>query len=152
MNRSLKFRTLPALAVAMLLPIAAFAAQGTTATVAKSPSASKSTMHRDTTTPAKAAHKSHAASKSHKAAQVDVNTASKEELMTLPGVTDPIAEKIIAGRPFKTKAELVGKQILTRAEYAKLRGRVIAKQTQEAKSTENTAPESKTPATTPESK
>jgi competence protein ComEA len=153
MNRFLKVRTLPALAVALLLPISALAAPGTAASAAKSSAASKSTMHSDTATPSKAPHKTHGASKSHKSAMVDINSASKEELMTLPGVTDPTADKIIAGRPFKTKAELVAKQVLTRAEYGKLRGRVIAKQAPEAKAMENAAPESKSPGTTtPESK
>ena len=147
MNRSLKLRTLPALAIAMLLPLAANAAQGTAAPSAKTTPASKSTMHGDYTTQAKAAHKTHAGKAKHQL--VDINTASKEEIIMLPGVTDQIADKIIAGRPFKTKAELVSKQVLTRAEYSALRGRVIAKHAQGAKSSENKAPESKTPETTP---
>jgi DNA uptake protein ComE-like DNA-binding protein len=59
---------------------------------------------------------------------VDLNAASREDLMKLPGIGDALADKIIAARPFKSKNELVTKKILTRAVYAKIRGHVIAKQ------------------------
>ena len=62
------------------------------------------------------------------AAKIDLNSATKDELMKLPGVGDATADKIIAGRPYKTKAELSAKKILTAKEYAKIRGMVIAKQ------------------------
>jgi competence protein ComEA len=67
------------------------------------------------------------------AARVDINSASKEDLMKLPGVGDAIADKIIAARPFKSKSELVSKSILTKAVYAKVSSRVIAKQEAAAK-------------------
>jgi DNA uptake protein ComE-like DNA-binding protein len=84
-----------------------------------------------TTTPA-AAPKTHA---THKAAmpKTDLNSASKEDLMKLPGITDATAEKIIAARPFKTKGQLLAKGIVTKAEYAKLAAHVMAKP--EAKAT-----------------
>ena len=58
---------------------------------------------------------------------LDLNTATKEELMKLSGVTDEIAEKIIAGRPYTSKAELVSKNVLTKAEYRKIRGKLMIK-------------------------
>ncbi len=58
---------------------------------------------------------------------LDLNTATKEELMKLSGVTDEIAEKIIAGRPYTSKAELVSKNVLTKAEYHKVRGKLMLK-------------------------
>lgn len=61
-------------------------------------------------------------------ATVDINSASKEELMTVPGIGDAIADKIIAGRPFKMKSELVSKGIVTKGVYAKFSRHLIAKQ------------------------
>jgi len=53
--------------------------------------------------------------------------AAKEDLMKLPGVTDETAEKIIAARPFASRSELVSKKILTSAEYAKIKGKIMVK-------------------------
>ena len=73
--------------------------------------------------------------------------------MTLPGIGDVTADKIIAGRPYRAKNELVQKSILSKGEYAKVSHKIIAKQAPEMKSesTEKAAPETKSE-TTPEKK
>jgi competence protein ComEA len=59
---------------------------------------------------------------------VDINSATRDELKTLPGITDTLAGLIIAGRPYLTKAHLVTHRILPRTVYAAVKDRVIAKQ------------------------
>jgi DNA uptake protein ComE-like DNA-binding protein len=59
---------------------------------------------------------------------VDINSAGRAELKTLPGIGDAEVDKIIAGRPFLTKAELVTKQVLPTGPFLALKGRVVAMQ------------------------
>ena len=76
------------------------------------------------TTPAPAAKSTsthHSSSKSHTThPKTDLNTASKEELMKLPGVDEAMADKIVAARPFKSRSELESKNIVTKEQYGKL--------------------------------
>ena len=59
---------------------------------------------------------------------VDINSAKKDELKTLPGIGDAEADKIIAGRPYGSKAWLVGHKILPEDKYPAIKGLIIAKQ------------------------
>lgn len=60
--------------------------------------------------------------------QVNINGASRKELMTLPGVDAAMADKIIAGRPYLTKAELVTKNVMPTGPYLSLKNNVVALQ------------------------
>lgn len=59
---------------------------------------------------------------------VDINSAGRKELMTLPGVGPAEAERIVAHRPYLTKTELVTKQVLLVGPYLSLKDQVVAMQ------------------------
>jgi len=62
------------------------------------------------------------------AARIDINSAGAAELKTLPGVGDAEAKKIIAGRPWLTKIDLVTKGVLAEGVYVAIKDRVVALQ------------------------
>jgi DNA uptake protein ComE-like DNA-binding protein len=79
-------------------------------------------------TPAKSSTKSTGSSKSTSSsgAKLDINAATADQLKALPGIDDATAQKIIAGRPYHAKNDLVSKKIIAETEYASIKDQIIA--------------------------
>ena len=65
---------------------------------------------------------------STKAEVIDINSATKQQLMTLSGIGDAYAQKIIDNRPYRGKNDLIRKNVIPQGTYDKIADQIVARQ------------------------
>ena len=116
-------RAISILAIASLsLSVAACSSHDNPDEIRQRTAETTATMRRD----AKAVAEGVKEGMGHDEKAININKASREDLLTLPGVTEREADRIIAERPFADAHDLVKRRVVSEAEYAKIRDRVIA--------------------------
>src|ERR1700756_5823711 len=121
-----KFSRLPLGLLALTVAAPVFAQPATTPTNPTSPSATSpsGTMAPATPTTPRAP----GAAVMPQASMVDLNSATEHELKALPGLSEADSTKIIRGRPYTDKSQLVSRHVITEATYDKIKDHVVAKQ------------------------
>ena len=118
-----------ALVAALVLSAVPVIAQNSGATTGASSAPAKSSAtpaKTSTTAPASSSKSSAGKSSASSASKLDVNAATADQLKTLPGIGDVTAQKIIAGRPYRAKNDLVSKKIISQSEYDSIKDQIIA--------------------------
>ncbi|MBV9200745.1 MAG: helix-hairpin-helix domain-containing protein [Alphaproteobacteria bacterium] len=118
----LKFSRLPIGLLALTIAAPVMAQPATTA------APSSSTPSVAPVTPKAATPDTRSSAAAPKASMVDINSATAAELKMLPGVSDSDASKIIQGRPYIDKSQLVSKKVVSEPTYEKIKDHVVARQ------------------------
>lgn len=120
------------LSILLALALIAFPATAQTTTQSQGDQAKSSMQSAGTATKSAAKDVGSATESGTKAAadkvtgKIDINSASKDDLMKLPGIGDAISAKIIAGRPYNTKRDLLTRKIVNQSTYDKITDKIIA--------------------------
>jgi competence protein ComEA len=124
----LKFARLPVglLALTIAAPVMAQPATSTTTRDAASPSSTMAPAA--PATPKASPSDTRSTAAAPKSDMVDINSATAAELKTLPSVSDNDAAKIIQGRPYTDKSQLVSKKVVSEPTYEKIKDHVVARQ------------------------
>lgn len=117
-----------ALAASVLLCGVCAAAASSPAPAHRASAAQPAASAAKAATAAKAAAKAAARQRAAASSPVDINTASKVDLMKLPDITEADAQRIIAGRPYLTKAHLVTHKIIAIGTYQRINSMIMARQ------------------------
>lgn len=72
--------------------------------------------------------KTQASKKAPAAGLIDINSAPADQLKSLPGIGDAYSKKIVDGRPYANKSQLVSRKIVPQATYDKIKDQIIARQ------------------------
>ncbi len=112
--------------LATVLSFAQADQKATTSKGTSSKTATKSDMSKSDT--AKSDTAKTTTGKTAPAGKMDINSASAADLEKLPGIGPATSAKIVAGRPYKTKRDLLTKKIVSQSEYDKITDNIIAKQ------------------------